>query len=185
MKTILAALVCAIVVFFPSSSFAASFACEGTVRTLVALSNRQIWSNVSYKVDKPIVAANKTEAVKSAEVIAVKAMKARETTVAVEHARMRCEEIPDKPKDAPKPLTSVAPVKITYRWVCWVKTTWHLGARSGKIEKRDIPVDTEDPNAKGLAMGKAILQVQERAKALLFGKNDKPTWGQTDVDCEH
>ena len=87
--------------------------------------------------------------------------------------------------DAPKPLTSVAPVKVTYKWVCWVKTTWHLGPKSGKIEKRDIPVDTEDPNAKGIAMGLAILQVQERAKALLFGKNDKPTWGQTDVDCEH
>lgn len=157
----------------------------GPVRTLVALSNRQIWSNVPYKVDKPIVAVDKTEAVKSAETIAIRAMKDRETTVAVAHARMRCTEIPDKPKDAPKPLTSVAPVKITYKWTCWVKTTWHLGPKSGKIEKRDIPVDTEDPNAKGLAMGLAILQVQERAKALLFGKNDKPTWGQTDVDCEH
>jgi len=185
MKTILTALVCAFVMFFPSSSFAASFTCEGTVRTLVALSNRQIWSNVPYKVDKPIVAADKIEAMKSAETIAIRAMKDRETTVAVAHARMRCTEIPDKPKDAPKPLTSVAPVKITYKWTCWVKTTWHLGARSGTIEKRDIPVDTDNPDAKGIAMGLAILQVQERAKALLFGKNDKPTWGQTDVDCEH
>lgn len=178
-------LVCAFVVFFPSSSFAASFTCEGTVRTLVALSNRQIWSNVPYTIAKPIVATDKTEAAKSAEVIAMKAIKDRETTVAVAHARMRCVEIPDKPKDAPKPLTTAAPIKVTYKWVCWVKTTWHLGARSGKIEKTDIRVDTENPDAKGIAMGKAILQVQERAKVLQFGKNDKPTWGQTDVDCEH
>lgn len=101
MNRFFAALTCAFVLLLSSASFAASFACEGTVRTLVALSNRQIWSNVPYKVEKAIVAADKAEATKSAATIALRAIKDRETTVAVAHARMRCVEIPDKPKDAP------------------------------------------------------------------------------------
>lgn len=185
MKMILAALACAFALLLSSTSHAASFSCEGTVRALVALSNRQIWTNVPYRVEKPIVAATKPDATKAAIEIAKSFVRARETTVAVESASMSCVELPDKPKAEPKPLTTISPVKISYGWVCWVKTTWHLGSKSGKIEKTGIRVDTENPEAKGIAMGLAIVQVQERAKVLLFAKNTKPTWSHTEVDCEH
>lgn len=185
MNRFFAALTCAFVLLLSSTSFAASFACEGTVRTLVALSSRQIWTNVPYKVEKPVVAATKTDATKAANKIAMTAISARETTVAIESSVMTCTEIPSKPKEDPKPLTSVAPVKIVYKWVCWVKTTWHVGSKSGTIEKHDVIVTTEKSDADGEAMGSAVLQVQERAKVLLFGKKDRPTWSATDAKCSH
>lgn len=164
---------------------AAQWACEGTVRALVALSTRQLWTNIPFKIEKPVVAETKNDATKAANAIALSFIRARETTVTAESASMSCVEIPNKPKTDTKPLTSIAPIKITYKWVCWVKTTWHLGPKTGKIERTNVPVDTEKPDAKGIAMGLAIMQVQERAKALLFPNGAKPTWTQTDADCDH
>jgi hypothetical protein len=157
------------------------YKCSGTVRALVAMSTRQIWTNVPIEL-KPFSAPSPKAAEHNAVLMAKGEVQRRETTVQVDYARMKCEEV--KRKEA-KPITQLAPVKITYKWRCWVKTTWHLGARSGTIERHGIEVDTEREDAEGMAMGLAILQVQERAKVLLFNKKDKPTWSQTDAKCSH
>lgn len=154
------------------------YKCEGNVRTLVALATRQIWSDIPVKL-APLSASSKHAAESSANVTAKVMIAARQTTVRVAYAKMQCIEIPKVPLKPGKPLTRIAPVRIEYRFQCRVKTTWHLGPKSGKLDKMIEVVAANESEA----MGIAIARVQEQARVLLFPKGAKPTWTATDVTC--
>lgn len=169
---------CMLVVSFPASA-ESKWKCEGKVRTLVALSKRQIWSDIPIKLP-PFAAQSKNAAESNASIAARTQIEMRETTVSVAYAKMSCVELSAEPLKLGKPITTIAPVKIEYRFSCHVKTTWHLGAKAGKIDKIvEIPASSE-----AIAMGLAILRVQEQTRILLFNKATKPTWTETDVKCQ-
>lgn len=78
---------------------------------------------------------------------------------------------PIPPAKAAKPMDRV--------WTCRVKLTWHVNARSGKVD--ETWSDIEAPS-EAAAMSIAIQRSQGRLKALtLAGTN--PTWGKTDATC--
>lgn len=90
---------------------------------------------------------------------------------------------PDKREDksdTPPTYNPKKQDKSEREWTCRVKTTWHMGPKSAKV---DETLHVTAPNETG-AMAAAMVRIQERVRTMFADKDKrKVTFTATDVTC--